>query len=215
MTLHSLAFAFAYVGALLSVSMVVPQIARTLRHPTLGGVSPIAWSMSVIGCSLWLTYGLRTDSVPQIPGNILLVIGATAVVLLVPSPASRLRRAVTLGVVLAAFLAVAWRVPPEMVGYLAFAVGFTSSWPQLYDSVKTYRAGAKSGVSISAWVLRAASQVAWLTYALLAGDTPVAVSATMILASSSFLVVLEWLAAAKAEQPSPRLTAVPASVSSY
>jgi uncharacterized protein with PQ loop repeat len=195
MTLHSLAFSFAYLGATLGVVMVVPQILRTLRHPTLGGVSPVAWSMTVVGCSMWLTYGVRTHTVPQIPGNVLLIMGAVAVVLLVPSAASRRRRAVTLAAVVASFLAVALTIPAHAVGYLAVSIGFVASWPQVYDSFQTWRSGAKSGVSISAWTLKAVAQSCWLAYALLAGDVPVAISATVVLTTSVTLVTLETLTA--------------------
>ena len=174
--------------------MVVPQILRTLAHPTLGGVSPVAWSMTVLGCSMWLTYGIRTMTVPQIPGNVLLVSGAVAVVLLVPSPTSRRRRAATLGSVWAAFVAVALVVPPHLVGYIAVSIGFVSAWPQVYDSVVTWRAGARSGVSITTWSIKAVSQMCWLSYALLAADVPVTISATVALGTAVTLVGLEYLA---------------------
>jgi uncharacterized protein with PQ loop repeat len=194
MTAHTLALALAYTGAVLGVVMVVPQILRTLAHPTLGGVSPMAWSMTVLGCSMWLTYGIRTMTVPQIPGNVLLVSGAVAVVLLVPSPASRRRRAATLGAVWAGFVAVALVVPPHLVGYIAVTIGFVSAWPQVYDSVVTWRAGVRSGVSITTWSIKAVSQTCWLSYALLATDVPVMISATVALGTSLTLVGLEYLA---------------------
>jgi len=191
MTVHSLALVLAYTGATLGVLMVVPQILRTLAHPSLGGVSPVAWSMTVLACSMWLTYGVRTMTVPQIPGNILLVSGAVAVVLLVPSRVSRRRRAGTLAAVWSGFVTVALLVPAHMVGYIAVSVGFVSAWPQVYDSVSTWRAGARSGVSITTWSLKSVSQLCWLSYALLAADVPVAISATVALGTSATLVALE------------------------
>jgi len=194
MTVHGLALVLAYTGATLGVLMVVPQILRTLTHPALGGVSAVAWSMTALGCSMWLVYGIRTVTVPQIPGNILLVSGAVAVVLLVPSPASRRRRAATLGAVWALLLTVAVLVPAHMVGYLAVVIGFVSAWPQVYDSVLTWRAGTRSGVSITTWSIKSVSQLCWLSYALLASDVPVALSATVALGTSLTLVSLESLA---------------------
>ena len=196
MTAHALALALAYLGATLGVIMVVPQILRTLTHPTLGGVSPVAWSMTVLGCSMWLTYGIRTMTVPQIPGNVLLVSGAVCVVLLVPSVVSRRRRAATLATVWAAFLAAALLVPPHTVGYIAVSIGFVSAWPQVYDSVATWRAGVRSGVSITTWSLKAVSQVCWLTYAVLIGDVPVLLSSVVALSTAVTLVALETLATA-------------------
>jgi len=193
MTVHGLALALAYTGAVLGVVMVVPQILRTLAHPKLGGVSPVAWSMTALACSMWLTYGIRTMTVPQIPGNVLLVSGAVAVVLLVPSPTSRRRRAATLGSVAVVLVTVALLVPAQVVGYLAVSIGFVSAWPQLYDSVSTWRAGARSGVSIVSWSIKSASQLCWLSYALLVADVPVALSATVALGTAVTLVALESL----------------------
>jgi len=194
MTAHGLALALAYTGATLGVLMVVPQILRTLTHPTLGGVSAVAWSLTALGCSMWLVYGIRTLTVPQIPGNILLVSGAVAVVLLVPSAASRRRRAANLGAVWVALLTVAFLVPAHMVGYLAVVIGFVSAWPQVYDSVLTWRSGARSGVSITTWSIKSVSQLCWLSYALLASDVPVGLSATVALGTALTLVSVESLA---------------------
>ncbi|HEU4676712.1 MAG TPA: hypothetical protein VFS29_12025, partial [Motilibacteraceae bacterium] len=156
---EQVAVALAAVGATLGVVMVVPQVVRIVRHPQLGGVSPVSWSLTALGCSVWLTYGLRTWTVPQIPGNVLLVAGAALVVLLVPSAVTRARRALNLAAVAAALLAVAMTMPARDVGYLAFCVGLCSSWPQVAESVTTWRAGRCSGVSVPTWVLKAGSQV--------------------------------------------------------
>lgn len=194
MTLHAFALGLGYVGATLGVFMVVPQILRTVRHPTLGGVSPVAWAMTVLGCMSWLIYGIRTVTVQQIPGNVLLVAGAAAVVLLVPSAASRARRAWTLGAIASLLLTVDFVLPPRGVGYLAVAIGLVSAWPQVYDSVSTWRAGVRSGVSLSAWTVKAISQACWLTYAVAAMDVPVLISATVACSTAVLLVVLEGLA---------------------
>jgi uncharacterized protein with PQ loop repeat len=208
MTLHSLALSLAYTGAALGVVMVVPQIVRTLRHPTLGGVSPVAWGMTVLGCSMWLTYGLRTATLPQVPGNVFLVSGATCVVLLVPSPVTRGRRALYLAGAGGILLAVALVIPPHSVGYLAVTIGLVSAWPQVYDSVVTWRLGARSGVSVSTWSLKAVSQLFWLAYAVLDRDVPVLLSASVALSTAVLLVTLETLAPLRgAEHGRPLATA--------
>jgi uncharacterized protein with PQ loop repeat len=182
----------AYLGASLGVAMVVPQIVRTVRHPALSGVSPVAWSMTVLACSSWLTYGLRTRSVPQIPGNVLLVSGAVAIVLLVPSAWSRGRRAALLGGAWGAVMVLAWTMPVGWVGYFALGMGLMSAWPQVYDSVAGLRAGAgESGVSIGTWSLKVVSQTCWLVYAVATAQTPVAISATVALSTSLTLVAVE------------------------
>ena len=78
-----------------------------------------------------------------------------------------------------------------MVGYLAFSIGLFSSWPQLYDSFATWRAGNVSAVSLPTWSLRMSAQACWLAYAVLALDVPVLISAVVTLSSALALVVLE------------------------
>jgi len=198
MTTHELAFGFGYLGAALGVAMVVPQIVRIVRHPSLPGVSPISWALTVFGCLLWFTYGLRSGALPQLPGNLLLVCGAIAVVLLVKSPTSRARRAVLLAVGGGLLETTGWVIPTQAVGYLAFAVGTVSTWPQLYDSVGNWRAHINSGVSLSTWALRIASQVCWLAYALGTSDAPVAVGACVAGLTGVAMVALETAARAPA-----------------
>ena len=198
MTTHEIAFGFGYLGAALGVAMVVPQIVRIVRHPSLSGVSPISWALTVLGCLLWFTYGLRSGALPQLPGNLLLVCGAIAVVLLVKSPTSRARRAVLLAVGGGLLETTGWVIPTQAVGYLAFTVGTVSTWPQLYDSVGNWRAHINSGVSLSTWALRIASQVCWLAYALGTSDAPVAVGACVAGLTGVAMVALETAARAPA-----------------
>jgi uncharacterized protein with PQ loop repeat len=182
----------AYLGATLGVAMVVPQIVRTIRHPALSGVSPVAWSLTVLACSTWLTYGVRTGTLPQIPGNVLLVSGAVAIVLLVPSVWSRRRRALVLGVLWSLVMLLAWTMPPGWVGYFALVVGLFSSWPQVYDSVAGLRAGSgESGVSITTWSIKVVSQTSWLVYAVATAQLAVAISATVALSTAVMLVAVE------------------------
>ena len=168
MPLHQVLLDLGYVGAALGVVMVVPQILRTVRHPTLGGVSPVAWSMTVLGCSTWLTYGLRTHTMQQIPGNVLLVAGAVAVVLLVPSRPPARRRALTLGAVAAIVQSAAATLPAHAGGLLGgvhrAGVGVAAG----LRLVATWRAGVRSGVSLTTWSLKAVSQICWLIYAITA-----------------------------------------------
>jgi uncharacterized protein with PQ loop repeat len=198
MTTHEIAFGFGYLGAALGVAMVVPQIIRIVRHPSLPGVSPISWALTVFGCLLWFSYGLRSGALPQLPGNLLLVCGAIGVVLLARSPTSPVHRAMLLAVGGGLVETTAWVVPTEAVGYLAFAIGTVSTWPQLYDSVGNWRAHINSGVSLSTWALRIASQVCWLAYALGTSDAPVAVGACVAGLTGVVMFALETAARAPA-----------------
>jgi uncharacterized protein with PQ loop repeat len=202
-TLHTLALSLAYLGAALGVTMVVPQIVRTVRHPTLSGVSPSAWALTALACTTWLVYGVRTATVPQIPGNVLLVSGAVAVVLLVPSATSRRRRAAQLGAAWTALVVVASAVPAHAVGYLAFCVGLVAAWPQVYDSVLGRRSSTASGVSVTTWSIKVVSQACWLAYALLTADLPVAISATVAFAAAALVVSVESSRRVLAQRSTP------------
>ena len=81
--LHTFALTLAYIGAVLGVATVAPQILRTLRHPSFAGVAPTSWALSALGCSMWLVKGIRNAELPQIPGNVLLTAGSVAIALLV------------------------------------------------------------------------------------------------------------------------------------
>ena len=116
--LHAIGVTSGYLGATLGVGMVVPQIVRTLRNRHLTGVSPLSWSLTVLACFTWLTYGLRTAEVPQIPGNVLIVSGSVVIVLLVPSAVSTRLRALRLaGAALRPGRCRCW-APPTVLGLL-------------------------------------------------------------------------------------------------
>jgi uncharacterized protein with PQ loop repeat len=188
---HALAIGLGYTGATLGVAMVVPQIVRIVRHPSLPGVSPVSWALSTFACLAWLTFGLRTGAAPQIPGNVLLTIGAVAVVLLINTPMPRGRRGLLLLAGSAVLLATVWVIPAESVGYLATAIGLSSMWPQLYDTVGNWRGHITSGVSLTTYALRMASQVCWLSYAVGTHDMPVGVGASLALVIASATLGLE------------------------
>lgn len=191
MDLTALALALAYFGAAIGVVMVLPQILRIVRNPRLDGVSPWAWGMLTVASSLWLTYGVRTGSLPQIPGNVLLVSGAVAIVLLVPTRWSRPRRAATLAGVVAALLAVSTLLAPTQVGFLAFGIGLVGMWPQVHETVWVRRGMGPSAISLTSQGLKVASQVCWWTFAVLTMDLPVLVGASMALLTNGIVTSVE------------------------
>jgi uncharacterized protein with PQ loop repeat len=199
-SLHDVVIALGYIGAALGVAMVVPQIVRIVRHPSLPGVSPLSWALLMFGCIAWLTYGIRTAATPQIPGNILLASGAIACVLLIKSPMPRGRRGALLLLGAAVLLVTVWIIPAQSVGYLATAIGLSSMWPQLFDTVGNWRAHITSGVSLPTYGLRIASQVCWLSYGIGMHDVPVSVGASLALTIASATLGLE--AAARFGSPS-------------
>lgn len=181
----------AYVASAIGVAMVVPQIQRIVRNPLMGGVSPLTWAITVVSCSVWIAYGIRTSSMPQVPGNILLVSGALAVVLLVPAAWSRRARAATLAGVVGALLVATTRLPAEAVGFLAFGIGLFGMWPQVIETVWLRRGMGPSAVSLSSTALRLVSQSLWFTFAAVTFDLPVLTAATMMLVTNTTVMIVE------------------------
>ena len=129
--MNEFANAAGYIGAALSVGMVVPQLIRTLRHPSLGGVSAMSWLITAACCSTWLLYGIKGHVWPQIPGNALIVPGAAAIVLAVPARLTVARRAGLLAATAGVLILVAVLARPEVLGYLAFALTLVAATPQV------------------------------------------------------------------------------------
>ncbi len=189
MTSHSLALTIAYAASVLGVITVVPQIVRTFRHPHLGGVAPLSYAISVAALVAWITYGFRAGVAPQIPGNVLLLSGSVAIVLLVPSELSRSRRALLLAASALVVVTVSTRLSPEEVGFLAFGIGLFSAWPQVFATLRGTREDA--GVSLTTFSLRSVAAVGWLSYAVLARDVPVVLSAVIMLGTTVLVLVVE------------------------
>ena len=206
MHMHDIAVASGYLGAALGVAMVVPQILRTVRERGVPGVSALSWALTAVSCTAWLLYGVRTGEMPQIPGNVLLVSGAVAVVLLVPSAVGVRTRGFRLagaGLVIAMLAAVA---PAAGLGAVAIAIGLVSGLPQTAASLRGRRSGGGSAVSLLTWSIRVACQASWLFYAVMVHDLTVTVSAIVLLSNAVAIVLLE-----STRRPVP-VTPVPATI---
>ena len=191
MTVHTLALTLAYIGSAIGVTMVVPQILRIVRHPHMPGVSPWTWAITAVACSTWLTYGVRAGSLPQIPGNVLLISGAIAIVLLVPAAWSRSQRALALAVAIVAVVTVSTHLSPESVGFFAFGIGLVGMWPQVFETVWLRRGLGPSALSLTSNALKVGSQLCWLSFALLTADVPVVISALMALTTNAVISAVE------------------------
>ncbi len=186
-----LANLLAYVGAAIGVVMVVPQIVRIVRNPHLAGVSPWTWALTAVSSTLWLTYGLRSGSMPQIPGNVLLVSGAVAIVLLVPAAWSPRRRALGLAGASAALLLASTALAPEQVGFLAFGISLFGMWPQVYETAWARRGMGPSAISLTSNALKITSQVCWLSFAIMTWDLPVLAGGIMALSTNALVTAVE------------------------
>ncbi len=57
-------------AGVLTAASRVPQIAKTWKTRSAGGLSLSMYAMLCLGFLLWLTYGLMTDNVPVILSNV-------------------------------------------------------------------------------------------------------------------------------------------------
>jgi uncharacterized protein with PQ loop repeat len=206
MQLHPLAEATGYLGSVLGVGMVVPQIVRTYRHRTMPGVSGLSWALMALACFGWLLYGVRTGEIPQIPGNVLLVSGAVLLVLVVPSAYPVGTRAAGLVGGGSALVAAAWTLPAAALGLVAFGIGLVSAIPQTVTSLGRRR--GESAVSLLTWVLRVASQGCWFFYAVVLHDRVVTISAAFLLLNALVILVAERVRRA-VPAPAPALATTP------
>ena len=189
--MHTVALALAYLGSAIGVIMVMPQIVRIARQPLLGGVSGWTWSLVAISSSLWFTYGVRTGSLPQIPGNVLLVTGAVTIVLLVPAAWSRTRRALGLAGSALVLVLVSTQLAPTQVGFMAFSISMVGMWPQVYETVWARRGRGPSAISLTSNGLKVGSQICWLSFAILTTDLPVLAGALMALTTNAMISSVE------------------------
>jgi uncharacterized protein with PQ loop repeat len=190
-TAHDIAPYLAYAGSAAGIAMVVPQIQRIARNPKMAGVSPWTWALMAMCCSLWVTYGVRMGSLPQMPGNALLSVGAVLVVLLVPAAWSRTTRAAVLAAAVAVLILVTTVLSPVHVGFLAFGVGVAALFPQAYETLWVRRGQGPSALSLTSTAMRAAAQSLWLGFAVLSGDFPVLASSLLALSVNATVSIVE------------------------
>jgi MtN3 and saliva related transmembrane protein len=58
-----------YVAAILTTASFIPQAWHTLRTRDVQGISLAMYSVLLIGCSLWLAYGLMASAWPVVLAN--------------------------------------------------------------------------------------------------------------------------------------------------
>lgn len=201
MTAQTTADLLGYFGALCGVAMVVPQLVRTLRNRAVGGVSALSWSLTGLACLAWLLYGVRAAEPPQIPGNVLIVLGCFVIVLAVPGRHAPYRRGAAFVLAAVPVLGAALLVAPVYLAYLGFVIGLVSAWPQTVESIARARQGGESAVSVSAWLLRGAAQACWFGYGLLMRDVAIMIATCVTLAGAVGLLVAERARAGRAAPP--------------
>lgn len=196
-----LAEVIAYTSAALLMVMSVPQTVRAYRLGT-AGVSTLTWWTIAAAVSMWVVYGLRTDSVVLVVANVaaLVVTVATLLVLAHAHSDRWVSPAFGIAVALSLLLVVAMYVPLAVVVAGAVLLPIASRIPQLRASISSYRAAERTSVSRATWILAATGQTGWLIYGLMLGDM------ALIVVNVVCLVMALILLAADFANPGNRLT---------
>jgi len=181
-----------YVSAALLMFMSVPQTIRAYRMGT-AGVSALTWWTIAAAVSMWLVYGLRTDSTVLVVANVasLIVTAATLLVLAHSRFARWLLPATGIVAVLGLLLVVAMYLPLGVVVAGAVLLPIASRVPQLRASVSSYRAGQRTSVSRATWILAATGQAGWLLYGVMLADAALIVVNVVCLAMAILLLAAD------------------------
>lgn len=187
-----------FLGALLSLTMVVPQARLIWRDRLYVGVSINSWALLSMAAGTWFGFAVRTGNAALGAGNALMLFSCWWVILgSLRADGYPPRRTflvtATCWVGAAATVALGLFAPGLVV-----AIGITASLvrvPQVLDSWRTLRAGTLSEVSAASLWIGLAGNCCWTLHGTLIGDPLVAVCAGLGLVVSATIVALERLAA--------------------
>ena len=152
----------------LGLGFIWPQVWRAVRHDTSHGISPFGLMHSLVGSSLWLTYGLLEGDVAIWFSNVSFLV-AQSVIISVVYRHGKIPRQVLIQVG-AALLALALLLTLDSatpVGFVAIAISGSSIIPQLIHVIRTENL---HGISISSYLLTIVNCTSWLLYGFYVQD---------------------------------------------
>jgi len=199
MSQHSLALAFGFIAAVLTVLMVLPQAWKVWRDNSGVGVSLLTWAMFLCTYSMWFGYSIRTGNVASTSSNI---VTDTLLVVLVLGllRADNSQNAVRIGTSIYAlavlFFVIGMLFPMPIV--LAFMLAATvMRIPQVTKSFKTMRDVTPSEVSIATWWLSICASTAWIIHGLLLPDSIFVITSVVAFVLAIGVLVPEYIAQAR------------------
>ena len=182
-------------GAILTLWMAVPQALMIWRDGSALGVSYGTWTLFCLSFSLWIGYSIRVGNEIILASNILSL--TTASMLMVGlarvapgTPASRSWLLVALAVGALVLCLVGLSGPVALVAVLLLAAVFVRG-PQLVRSVRTYRAAARSEVSMTSWWVSLGGGVCWLVHGAFRPDRFIVLASIGVIALSAGVLAFE------------------------
>lgn len=199
MSQHSLALAFGFIAAVLTVLMVLPQAWKVWRDNSGVGVSLLTWAMFLCTYAMWFGYSIRTGNVASTVSNIftnttltLLVLG----LLRVDDRRNPVRLGTGIYVLAVAFFVFGLFLPlPEVLALMLVAMIIRI--PQITKSVKTMRHASPSEVSLLTWWMSISASAAWAIHGLLLPDMIFVITSTVAFVLAIGVLVPEYIARAR------------------
>jgi uncharacterized protein with PQ loop repeat len=169
--------AIGWIAALSSACIALPQGLRILATRSVAGISPLIWQMTLVGAIAWFAHGMIVGRAQIIWPNLMLAVTAAWVLAMVcRTDRLPLGRSFALPLFCAALgFGIEVALGPVAFGVAMFvpsAVGQVSQLTTIRHSVDT------TGVSMAGMVVGLVCQMLWWSYALLAGDSAIIVTAT-------------------------------------
>ena len=178
--------AIGYLGAAFTAAMAAMQAWRIRQRGT-EGVSPSTWTAVLCIMTFWLAYGIGTDLLPLVVGNVVcmaFVLFTLATIGIGPSLRALWAPAAIAGIVMGLPIFI-WGWDAGLPGAAIYAIGLAV--PQIVD---LYRTDTAAGVSATAWITGSVSVVIWIIYGILIGRWTIVATDTVVLATNIVIIVL-------------------------
>jgi uncharacterized protein with PQ loop repeat len=172
----------------IAIINAVPQPTRVWRLRNVEGLSPSTQALTLCTCVTWIIYGILRDDPTQVTAN---AAGLTGIVIVLAAmitfgSSRALRRALfPAAAYVLAVIAMALTFGITPVAVLGAVLSVTFKLPQ---AALAWREPGGEGISVTSFVIAALCNALWFSYALLAGDVPVAVTSCWGLAVNMFVV---------------------------
>ena len=192
--MSGLALLLGLIASALVISNSVPQTVKIWRSGSDVGVNVAMWFLFFSLCCIGLGYGLRVGNVTLVIANLGTMLTGGSVLLAIARVHRRsmLLAAARLLLLVAVLESLALLVPKPVL-VTVFIAGSGLVWMQAYTSFTTWRRRGESTVSITTYVLRSVTMVAWILQCTITGDMTLMLSATIALVAALTTIGFEVL----------------------
>lgn len=208
MSPEALAIVFGGVGALLSLSMTVPQATTIWRSRSYEGVSIGSWMLLTLTASTWAGFSVRTANVSLGVGNAAFLLACWCIILATlradgyPFPKSGIVITAGLTAALAAVAAGLW-APLVVVVSGGVAASFVRT-PQVAKSFRTWTGTGPSDISLMSLWIGFAGNWCWTLHGVFRADPFVTMAAAIGMLVAGLIIGLEVATHRRRKSAPPR-----------